>query len=134
MDWFYPVLAGAVTGLAAQRRIERGWRRFVAEGLGVRCVSDQPWVTVAETSELALTLAAMGSREQARIVFGWISERRFDDGSFWAGFTFPDLTVWPEERFTWTNAGVLIAADAIFGLTPAADLFSHRFWGALTNP
>jgi hypothetical protein len=128
MDWFYPVLSGAVTGDDAGRRIERGWRKFVVEGLGVRCVADQPWVTLAETSELALTLAAMGRPEKARIVFGWISDRRFEDGSFWAGFTFPDMTIWPEDRLTWTNAGVLVAADAIFELTPAAALFNHRFW------
>lgn len=129
MDWFYPVLAGALTGGDAQRRIERGWKKFVVEGLGVRCVSDQPWVAVAETSELALALAGLGNPEQARIVFSWISDRRFEDGSYWAGFTFPGMTVWPEDRIAWTNAGVLIAADAIYGLTPAAVLFSHRFWG-----
>lgn len=130
MDWFYPVLAGAVTGAEAERRIERGWRKFVAEGMGVRCVSDQPWVTLAETSELVLALAAMGRPEMARIVFGWIADRRFEDGSYWSGFTFPDMTVWPEDRLTWTNAGILIAADAIFELTPAAALFSHGRWGA----
>jgi hypothetical protein len=129
MDWFYPVLAGAVTGEGAARRVERGWRKFVVEGLGVRCVSDQPWVTLAETSELVLALAAMGRPEKARIVFGWIGDRRFEDGSYWSGFTFPDMTVWPEDRLTWTNAGILIAADAVYELTPAAALFSHRFWG-----
>jgi hypothetical protein len=132
MDWFYPVLSGAVTGADAQRRIERGWKKFVVEGLGVRCVSDQPWIAIAETSELALTLAGMGSLDQARVVFSWISDRRFADGCYWAGFTFPDMTVWPEDRITWTNAGVLIAADAVFGLTPAAGLFSHRFWSSST--
>jgi hypothetical protein len=130
MDWFYPVLAGAVTGADAQHRIERGWKKFVVEGLGVRCVSDQPWIAIAETSELALTLAGMGRLDQARVVFSWISDRRFEDGSFWAGYTFPDMTVWPGERLAWTNAGMLIAADAIFGLTPAAGLFSHRFWSS----
>lgn len=129
MDWFYPVLSGAVTGAEAERRLERGWRKFVVEDLGVRCVSDQPWVTLAETSELVLTLAAMGHIETARIVFGWIGDRRFEDGSYWSGFTFPEMTVWPEDRLTWTNAGVLIAADAVFDVTPAAALFSHRFWG-----
>ncbi len=128
MDWFYPVLSGAVSGAEAQRRIERGWRKFVVEGLGVRCVSDQPWIAVAETTELALALAGMGRLDQARVVFSWINERRFEDGSFWAGFTFPETTIWPEERLSWTNAGALIAADALFGLTPAAALFSHRFW------
>ena len=126
MDWFYPVLSGAVTGIDAERRIERGWRKFVVEGLGARCVADQPWVTLAETSELVLTLAAMGSQETARIVFEWIADRRFEDGSYWAGFTFPDMTVWPEDRLTWTNAGILIAADALFELTPAGALFRHR--------
>jgi hypothetical protein len=130
MDWFYPVLSGAVTGADAQRRIDRGWKKFVVEGLGVRCVSDQPWIAIAETSELALALAGMGNLDQARVVFSWIGDRRFEDGSFWAGFTFPDMTIWPEDRIAWTNAGVLIAADAIFGLTPAAGLFSHRFWSS----
>jgi hypothetical protein len=134
MDWFYPVLAGVVTGAEAQRRIERGWKKFVVEGLGVRCVSDQSWVAVAETSELALALAGMGNPDLARIVFSWISDRRFEDGSYWAGFTYPAITVWPEDRIAWTNAGVLIAADAIFGLTPAAVLFSHRFWDANLPP
>jgi hypothetical protein len=129
MDWFYPVLAGVVTGPEAERRVDRGWRRFVVEGLGVRCVSDQPWIAVAETTELVLALAGMGRLEQARVVFGWIGERRFEDGAYWAGFTFPDMTVWPQDRLTWTNAGVLLAADAIFRFTPGADLFSRRAWG-----
>jgi hypothetical protein len=128
MDWFYPVLCGAVTAGAATRRIERQWKKFVVEGLGVRCVSDQPWVTVAESSELVLALAAMGNLGKARIVFNWLSEHVFDDGSFWCGFTFPDMTRWPEEKITWTNAVVLMAADALFNLTPGGQLFSHAWW------
>jgi hypothetical protein len=46
----------------------------VVEGLG-RCVSDQPWVTIAETSGTAPALAGMGRLDQARIVFSWISDR-----------------------------------------------------------
>jgi hypothetical protein len=128
MDWFYPILCGAVRGEAAQKRIDRGWKRFVVEGLGVRCVSDQPWVTIAESSELVLALAAMGNKDLARIVFGWLSDHTYADGSFWCGFTFPDMVIWPEEKIAWTNAVVLLAADALYGLTPAADLFNHRFW------
>jgi hypothetical protein len=128
MDWFYPVLCGAVSGEAAERRIERGWKKYVVEDLGVRCVSDRPWVTIAESAELVLTLAAMGETEKARIVFNWLLEHRFDDGSFWCGFTFPDMTLWPEEKITWTNAAVLMAADALFELTPGGKIFSHRWW------
>jgi hypothetical protein len=128
MDWFYPVLCGAVTGEAAASRIERQWKKFVVEGLGVRCVSDRPWVTIAESSELVLALAAMGETDKARIVFSWITDHVFADGSFWCGFTFPDMTRWPEEKVTWTNAVALLAADALFNLTPAGQLFSHAWW------
>ncbi|MDL2270016.1 phenyltransferase domain-containing protein, partial [Desulfosarcina sp. OttesenSCG-928-G17] len=125
MDWFYPVLCGAVRGEAAARRMDRHWKKFVVEGLGVRCVSDQPWVTIAESAELVLALCAMGDREKAAIVFGWLSEHIFPDGSFWCGFTFPDRVRWPEEKITWTNAVVLMAADALFELTPGTRLFNH---------
>jgi hypothetical protein len=128
MDWFYPVLAGVITGDQAHQRIDKYWKKFVIEEQGVRCVSDKPWVTIAETSELSLALAAMGNLELARIVFNWICDRRHEDGSYWCGFTCPDLIVWPEDKITWTNAVALIAADAIYNLTPASPLFSHRFW------
>jgi hypothetical protein len=128
MDWFYPVLCGAVSGQEAVKRIERQWKKFVVEGLGVRCVSDQPWVTIAESSELVLTLAAMGAVDKARIVFNWLSEHVFEDRSFWCGFTFPDMTRWPEEKIAGTNAVALLAADALFTLTPASVLFSHAWW------
>ena len=128
MDWFYPVLCGAVTGQDAAKHVQRHWKKFVVEGLGVRCVSDRPWVTIAESSELVLALDAMGETEKAHIVFGWLSEHVFADGSFWCGFTFPDMTRWPEEKIAWTNAVALMAADALFRLTPAARLFSHAWW------
>ena len=60
MDWYYPVLAGAVTGIDADERLAADWDRFVVPGLGARCVADRPWVTGAETCELALALAAAG--------------------------------------------------------------------------
>jgi hypothetical protein len=128
MDWFYPVLCGAITGEQAQARIEKGWKKFVVEGMGVRCVSDQPWITIAETSELIIALAAMGNTTVARILFNWIADHVFSDGSFWCGFTFPDMTLWPEEKIAWTNAVVLMAADCLYHLTPASRLFSHRYW------
>jgi len=108
MDWFYPILAGIITGTDAQKRIDRYWKKFVVEDRGVRCVSDKPWVTIAETAELTLSLAGMGNLELARIVFSWISDRRYEDGSYWCGFTCPDLVTWPEDKITWTNAVTLI--------------------------
>ncbi len=128
MDWFYPVLSGAVVGKAAEERINRRWKKYIVNGQGVLCVADEPWVTIAETSELVLTLSAMGNRELAGIIFDWIADKIFEDGSFWCGYTYPDMTVWSEEKMTWTNGVALIAADALFNLTPASSLFSHASW------
>ncbi|MBU2549234.1 MAG: phenyltransferase domain-containing protein [Proteobacteria bacterium] len=128
MDWFYPILSGALTGTDAQRRLDKYWDRFVVEDRGVLCVSDQPWVTMAETSELTLALQAMGKQDLARIMFSWILDCTFDDGSYWCGFTHPNMVIWPEDKITWTNAVVLMAADALYNLTPAGQLFNHDSW------
>lgn len=128
MDWYYPVLCGAVSGLDARVRIDKSWDKFVVPGWGVRCVSDRPWTTIAETSELVLTLAAIGEHERAKMVFNWIRDKKYDDGSYWMGVTFPDSVVWPEEKTSWTAAAVLIAYDALSCLTPACCIFNHRFW------
>ncbi|MCG8642540.1 MAG: phenyltransferase domain-containing protein [Desulfobacterales bacterium] len=128
MYWFYPVLCGALTGDRAHRRIEKHWNKYMIEGQGARCVSDQPWVTIAETCELVLALHGMGAVEKAHIVFSWIQDRVYDDKTFWCGYTYPDMVVWPEEKISWTNAVVLMAADALYDLTPASRLFSHQAW------
>jgi hypothetical protein len=128
MYWYYPILAGVLTGADAQRRIDKYWGKYVVEERGVRCVSDEPWVTIAESSELAIALAAMGNLDLAKIVFSWIADRRYQDGSYWCGFTCPEIIIWPEDKITWTNAVALMAADTIYNLTPASQLFSHEFW------
>ena len=60
MDWYYPMLSGALEGEAGRRRMAEGWTTFVMEGLGVRCVSTGDWVTAAETAECVLALDALG--------------------------------------------------------------------------
>jgi len=128
MDWFYPILSGAITGNEAKHRIEKYWDKFVVEKWGIKCVSDQPWVTMAETSELVLALAAIGDFERAALLFDWIKDKKDEDGTYWTGVTYPDNVIWPEERTTWTAAVILLANDALYDLTPASRLFSHNYW------
>jgi hypothetical protein len=124
MDWYYPVLAGAVTGPAATDRLAADWDRFVVPGLGARCVADSPWVTGAETCELALALAAAGQPDAALEQVAAMQHLRHDDGSYWTGFVYPDDARWPVERTTWTAAAVVLAADALSGAGPASGLFT----------
>lgn len=127
MDWYYPILSGAVQGSAAQKRIEGFWDKFAIPGWGVRCVSDRPWVTMAETAELCISLSAMGNFGLAETVLGWISDKKYEDGAFWTGVTVPDEIIYTDEKTTWTGAAVLLAADMIYGFTPASKFFCHGF-------
>jgi hypothetical protein len=115
MDWYYPVLGGAVTGAAARDRLAADWDRFVVPGLGARCVADRPWVTGAETCELALALAAAGQLDAALEQLAAMQHLREDDGSYWTGYVYADDARWPVERTTWTAAAVVLAADALAG-------------------
>ena len=128
MDWFYPILGGAVRGDDAKARLAERWDTFVVPGLGVRCVSDQPWVTAAESSELVLTLTAMGETDTAvRILRGVQHLRDPDDGVYWTGYQFAEQVRWPVERSTWTTAAVILAVDVLTRTTPGSRVFLHSW-------
>jgi len=123
MDWYYPVLAGALRGEAADARLERDRAAFHVAGVGLRCVSDRPWVTGAETAELALALAAVGEPDAGRALLAEVQHLREDDGSYWTGLVFDEGVRWPVERSSWTAAAMVLAADALAG-GPTLELFA----------
>jgi hypothetical protein len=123
MDWYYPVLGGVLRGAAAVDQFAARWDEFVVPGLGIRCVSDQPWVTGAETCELALALDAAGDRDRALALFADIQHLRDHDGAYWTGWQFANGAHFPNERSSWTAAAVILAADALSPATAASGLF-----------
>ena len=124
MDWYYPVLCGAITGPAAQARLRDRWDEFVMEGLGVRCVADQPWVTAAETAECVMALDAVGLHDEARTLYQWAHHLRDDDGMYWTGCVYPQAVHYPGgERSSYSAAAVVLAADVLEGRSGAAGLF-----------
>ncbi|WP_329255811.1 prenyltransferase [Actinoallomurus sp. NBC_01490] len=125
MDWYYPILGGPLRGAPAYRRIDERWDAFVVEGLGCRCVSDQPWVTGAESCELVLALDAMGDTARALELFATIQHLRHDDGSYWTGWQYANERHFPSDRSTYTAAAVILAADALVGGSPSARLFKE---------
>jgi hypothetical protein len=129
MDWYYPILSGVLRGHAAEARVASRWATFVVPGRGVRCVSDQPWVTAAETCELVMALDAIGLHDRAREVFSWVQFLRHDDGSYWTGMNFADERFdvlgdyFTAEQPTWNSAAVVLAANALGGTGPTSGLF-----------
>lgn len=119
MDWYYPVLAGAVTGDAARDRLASGRDRFVMEGLGVRCVADKAWVTAAETAECAMAHLAAGQVDEAARLLEWAGHLRAADGSYHTGMVHPQGDLFPAgERSTYSAAAMVLAAAALAGTGP----------------
>lgn len=126
MDWYYPVLGGAVRGLAGRQHLLDPALNadFVQDGVGCRCVKDQPWYTVAETCELVLALQAAGLTQRAQDMLSWTRAKRTANGAYWTGATHPEGEIFPDgEQTTWTAAAVLLACDAVQLATSTSDFF-----------
>ncbi|MGH9056527.1 MAG: prenyltransferase [Acidimicrobiales bacterium] len=124
MDWYYPVLSGALSGESAGERLDERWHEFVLDGVGVRCVSDQPWVTAAETAECVMALDAAGLGTRAAELLDWTRHMRDADGAYWTGCVHPACVRYPGgERSTYTAAAVLLADHALYGYERSAGLF-----------
>ena len=98
MDWYYPILTGALVGADAKARLADGWDGFAMEGCGIRCVSDQPWVTAAETAECALSYAAIGDLSTASDLLRWTRAHRDLDGVVLDGHRVPRSRALPRRR------------------------------------
>lgn len=125
MDWFYPILTGVLSPEKSQARLKERWDEFVEDDMGCRCVSDEPWVTIAESCELTLALLAAGETETAVKIYSWLHQWRLEDGSYWTGYQFVEDVLWPDEKPTWTAGAILLAADALTAYTPASQLFTQ---------
>ena len=123
MDWYYPVLAGPFEGGRAMARLDQRWEDFVVPGLGARCVDDHPWVTGAETAELALALDVVGDMDRAVAMVSSMQHLREDDGAYWTGYVYADGARWPVEQSSWTAGAVILAVDALSNATGGAGLF-----------
>lgn len=124
MDWYYPVLTGALRGPQAARRLAERRTSFVMGDFGVRCVSTEPWVTASETAECAIAYAVAGEVATATDLLATTRRHRRPDGSYWTGIVYPDEVLFPDQEHTsYTAAAVLLAADVITRATPAAFVF-----------
>ena len=122
MDWYYPVLGGAVRGQAGVELIESRWDVFVEPGLGIRCVDTNPWVTGAETCELVMALDSLDDHPRALRLYADMQHLRHENGSYWTGSVHPENVFWPGEQTTYTAAAVILAADELSRTSPASGI------------
>ena len=128
MDWYYPVLCGVYDKEKSIKQINSKWSEFIEEGMGCKCVKEEPWVTVAESSELVTALVKIGLYNEAETLFNSLHQWRDEkDGLYWTGYVYADKKFWPVEKPTWTAGAVLIAADALYKFTPGSELFSKTW-------
>jgi hypothetical protein len=127
MDWYYPVLTGCTAGEVGKARLNDGWPVFAMEHLGIRCVSDEPWITASETAECAIAFAVTGDMATATDLLRWTRPHRRDDGSYTTGIVYPSGEMFPpDEASAYTSAAVILAADAITGASGGSSLFVPR--------
>ena len=116
--------SSALTGEGAKARLADSWSAFAIEGKGIRCVSDEPWITASETAECAIAYAAIGDVSTATELLDWTRAHRRPDGSYDTGIVYPSRVRFPaDETSAYTGAAVILAADAITGGSTASNVF-----------
>ena len=125
MDWYYPVLSGVISREQGKTLLSEKSEIFIMENKGIRCVSDQPWVTTAETCECAIAYLAAGETLKAESLFLWSQDMRQTDGHYLTGVVHPSKQSFPKaEKTTYSSAAVILAADAISQSSPASGIFT----------
>ena len=133
MDWYYPVLGGAVRGAQGTALLAERWDEFVVDGWGCRCVDANPWVTGAETCELVLALDALADPRAAGLL-AQVEHTRHESGLYWTGWVYDEAVFWPGEQTTYTSAAVVLAHDALTRTTPGNGIFRGDASSGLPAP
>jgi len=110
MDFYYPFLAGIKNN---KKEFLDLLDNYYVKGLGVKCVAEEPWVTIAESSECVISALIHDNENIAKQIFNDIQQFQNKDGIFPTGYQYDMEIFWPEENSTWTNAAVIIAAHAL---------------------
>ncbi len=130
MDWYYPVLTGVVTGEAGRERLDErgGHLRDGGPGRALRLgpARGSPWPRPASAC-WPTWRSATGASGPSEL-FGWAQQYRVEGGRYWTGTVYPEEVHFPGgEQSTYTAAAVVLAADALCGTGPTANLFVDDF-------
>ena len=126
MDWYYPILSGAYLNKNCTKLTTKLESEFWVDGLGIKCVSDEPWVTAAETSECSIAYKKLGNEQFANELLLNATAIVDENNIPFMGWQFEEKIYWPDEKPSWTSAACILAADANNTLTAASSLFLNR--------
>ena len=123
MDWYYPILSGCLKQQEKLHYINKIFKDFYLDGIGIKCVIEEPWVTVAETSEFILALMCAGYDDEAKRLLFDVLNISDEEGIPFMGWQYEQNIFWPEEKPSWTAAALMLSADCVFDYSDASDLF-----------
>ena len=112
MDFFYQSLARVNLD---KDFFKSNLKNFYEQDLGIKCVAEEPWITIAETSECIIATYLNYDKSLAIKMFEDILKFQNPDGIFPTGYQYKLDILWPNEQSTWTNAALIIAANVIYG-------------------
>ena len=123
MDWYYPILSGCLNDKERDYYIDKVFNDFYVEDIGVKCVIEEPWITVAETCEFIIALMISNRDEDAKKLLLDVLNICDKDNIPYMGWQYKENIFWPKEKPSWTSAATILAADTILDFSNASDLF-----------
>jgi len=123
MDWYYPILSGCLNDKERDYYIDKVFNDFYEEDIGVKCVIEEPWITVAETCEFIIALMISNRDEDAKKLLLDVLNICDKDNIPYMGWQYKENIFWPKEKPSWTSAAAILAADTILDFSNASDLF-----------
>ena len=123
MDCYYPVISGAFSTFESKDFIKKTVNKFYIEGIGIKCVEEEPWVTVAETNEFVMAAIKADQLELAKKIFCESLNISDSCNIPYMGWQYEENIFWPDEKPSWTAAALILAADAIYTFTNGSDVF-----------
>ena len=125
MDSYYPIISGVLSETQKDYYIKKVFKDFYVKGIGVKCVVEEPWVTVAETAEFIIALMISNRIEDAKKILIEVMNITDSKNIPYMGWQYEENIFWPEEKPSWTAAALILAADSIFEFTAGSDLFTE---------
>jgi len=126
MDSYYPIISGVLLDYEKEKYIKKIFKDFYVEGIGVKCVVEEPWVTVAETSEFIVSLVISNKIEEAKKILIEVMNVSDANNIPYMGWQYDENIFWPEEKPSWTAAALILAADSIYDFSKGSDILKKN--------